>query len=91
MTVKEANPIPKSEKFLNMIDEAPIFSTLKPSGEYLQSKIDRWDKKEAMFTSHQGLDKFLRMLLGAKNAPSTFQKAMDIILQQSCERFRSFV
>lgn len=47
---------------------------------YSQVEIDKRDLYKAVFTSHQGLYRIIRMPFGRKNAPGTFQRAVDVIL-----------
>ena len=47
---------------------------------YWQIEMDEASKDLTSFVSHHGLFRYKRMPFGLKNAPYTFQRAMDIIL-----------
>lgn len=42
--------------------------------------MDERDREESAFRSHHVLYQFVRMLLGLKNAPTVFQRALNVIL-----------
>ena len=50
-------------------------------------EIAEEDRDKTTFASHSGLYRFLRMPFGIKNAPATFQRAIDIIL--SCVKWET--
>lgn len=47
---------------------------------YWRIQIDDRDIDKTTFTSHHGLHRYLGMPFSLKNAPTTFQRAIDIIL-----------
>ncbi len=47
---------------------------------YWQIPIDPRDRDKTTFTSHFGTYRFKRMPFGLRNAPATFQRAIDMIL-----------
>ncbi|CDF38306.1 unnamed protein product [Chondrus crispus] len=51
-------------------------------GECIDSLGDATDRDKTTFASHSGLYRFLRMPFALKNAPATFQRAVDIILSR---------
>lgn len=46
-------------------------------------EIRNQDKVKTAFTSHREIYRFIRMQLGLKNAPNTFQRVIDVILPKS--------
>lgn len=43
-------------------------------------EIDEEDRDKTAFTSHRGPNRLIRMPIGVRNAPGTFQRIMDVIL-----------
>lgn len=60
--------------------EVAVLSTVDVNSWYLQIKIDERKRENTVFASHHSLYWFMRMSFGPKNAPETFQRAMDGIL-----------
>lgn len=60
--------------------EETVFSTLDANSGYWHVEVDPKDRDKTAFTSHHGLYRFRRIPLGLKNAPATFQRAVDILL-----------
>ena len=82
VTKRDAYPLPRMDECIDSLGEATIFSTLDCNSGYWQIEIDDRDKDKTTFTSHSGLFRFLRMPFGLRNAPATFQRAVDIILSK---------
>lgn len=59
---------------------AKLLSTIYANCGYWQIHIDEADRDKTAFTSHHSLFRFVRMSVGFKNAPGTFQRYIDIIL-----------
>lgn len=57
-----------------------VLSTLNANRGYRQVEKDNEDTDRTAFTSHHGLHRFTRMVLGLKIALGTFQRAMDVAL-----------
>lgn len=68
------------DESIELLDKAQIFSTLDGNSGYWQ--IERVEKviDKTAFVTHNGLFKFTLMPFRLKNAPATFQYAMDVIL-----------
>jgi Reverse transcriptase (RNA-dependent DNA polymerase) len=62
------------------IGEAVVFTTLDFTSGYWQIPVDPADREKTAFTSHFGVYQFRRFPFGLRNAPGTFQRAIDIIL-----------
>ena len=80
MTVRDSYPIPRMDECIDSLGDATLFTTLDANSGYWQVEIDPADRDKTTFTSHFGLYRFLRMPFGLRNAPATFQRAMDVIL-----------
>lgn len=65
---------------MDLFGEACIFSSLDACSGYSLTEIDDGYNDNTTFTSHHELQIFFKIPLCLKNAPSTFQLAMDIIL-----------
>ena len=60
--------------------DAAVFTTLDCNSGYWQVPIAPEDRDKTTFTTHLGTFRHLRMPFGLRNAPATFQRALDIIL-----------
>ena len=65
-----------------------IFTTFDCNAGYWQVPVAPEDRNKTTFTSYLGTFRYTRMPFGLRNAPATFQRALDIILSgvrwQSC-------
>lgn len=78
LTVRDSYPLPQMDECINLLGEAMIFSTLDASSDYWQVEIDKCNREKTVFSIH-GLYQFFCMPFELKNAPVTFQRAMDVI------------
>jgi len=79
-TVKDVYPILRMDECLDSLGDATVFSTLDCHAGCWQIPVAAEDRGKTTFTSHTGLFRFLRPPFGLVNAPSSFQRALDIIL-----------
>lgn len=70
--------------------DAQIFSALDSNSGYWQIRMDDKDIYKVTFVTHHGLFRYTRMLFELKNAPATFQGAVDVILV-SVERQQAYI
>jgi Reverse transcriptase (RNA-dependent DNA polymerase) len=68
------------DECIDSLGEAVVFTTLDCNSGYWQITVDPADREKTAFTSHFGVDQFRRLPFGLRNAPGTFQRAIDIIL-----------
>lgn len=68
------------DEFFDRLGEELVFSTLDDSLRYPQIQIDDRDRDKTAFTSHHGLYRLIGMPFRLQNAPATFQRAADVIL-----------
>ena len=80
VTLRDSYPIPRMDECIDSLGDAKIFSTLDCNSGYWQIEIDEDDQEKTAFVTHQGLYHFTRMPFGLRNAPATFQRAVDIVL-----------
>jgi len=81
MTVKDANPIPRMDECIDSLGDASVFSTLDCNARYWQIQVAEEDKHLAAFTCHSGAWQCVHLPFGLCNAPATFHRAMDMILE----------
>ena len=80
MTKREFYPLPRLEDYMDTLGHAKRFSTIDANCGYWQVEMDESDKPKTAFTAHCGTFQYNRMPFGLKNAPATFQRALDMIL-----------
>lgn len=80
VTRKDAYPLPRIDDALDSLSHACWFSTLDLASGYWQVEVDPADRHKTAFITRQGLFEFNVLSFGLCNAPSTFQRLMDLIL-----------
>lgn len=80
VTKKDVYPLPRIDDVIDALGKARIFSTLDLASGYWQIPMAPEDIPKTAFITRKGLFEFLRMPFGLCNAPSTFQRAMDVML-----------
>ena len=80
VTCKDAYPLPRIDDALDSLSHACWFSTLDLASGYWQVEVDPKDRHKTAFITRQGLFEFNVLSFGLCNAPSTFQRLMDLIL-----------
>ncbi len=80
VTVGHAHPLPRVDDILDSLGNSQYFSTLDLKSAYWQISVDEKDRHKTAFVTQRGLFEFNRMPFGLVTAPTTFQRAMDLVL-----------
>jgi hypothetical protein len=80
ITVPDTYPLPRMDECIDSLGDATVFTTLDCNSGYWQIPVHPDYRDKTTFTSHYGTYQLLRLPLGLRNAPATFQRAIDIIL-----------
>ena len=81
-TIPGAYPLPLIDDCLDSLGDPEIFTTLECNTGYWQAPLALEDRDKTTFTSYLGTFRYTRMPFGLRNAPATFQRALDIILSR---------
>ena len=79
-TLTDAYPLPRMDDCIDSLGDAVVFTTLDCNSGYWQLPVAQEHQDKTSFTSHFGTFRYTRMPFGLKNAPATFQRALDINL-----------
>ena len=64
---------------LDCLTEASVFSVMDLQSGYWQLKVAPEDRHKTAFITKYGLFEYTKMPFGLCNAPSTFQRCMELI------------
>ena len=81
VTVKDSHPIPRQDDTIDALSSSTFFSVIDLSAGYWQVPLDPNSKEKTAFTTGTGLYEFNVMPFGLVNAPMTFQRLMERVLQ----------
>ena len=79
-TIKDSYPLPRVDDTLDALVGAKWFSTLDLKSGYHQVEMAEEDKEKTAFTYGRGLWHFNVMSYGLCNAPATFERLMERVL-----------
>lgn len=80
-TINDKYPIPNISDVLDKLGRCQYFSTLDLASGFYQVEMCPGDIPKTAFNVEHGHFEFLRMPMGLKNSPSTFQRVMDNVLR----------
>lgn len=80
-TIGDRYPLPNISDLLDKLGRCQYFTTLDLASGFHQIEMAKEDIPKTAFNTENGHYEFSRMPFGLKNAPSTFQRVMDNILQ----------
>ena len=80
-TVKDPYPLPRIDNTLDMLAGKRWFSNLDLASGYWQVSLSPEAICKTAFATHSGLFQFRVMPFGLCNAPATFERLMDQVLQ----------
>ena len=80
-TIKDAYPLPRIDMCLDCLSSAKIFSTIDLQSAYMQLELTEEDRSKTAFITKYGLFEYSVMPFGLCNAPSTFQRCMELVFR----------
>ncbi|MBW0578053.1 hypothetical protein O181_117768 [Austropuccinia psidii MF-1] len=81
-TVPDRYPIPKIKIALTQISQAAYITTMNTLKGFHQNVVTPRARKYLRIIAHCGVYEYLRMPFGIKNAPSHFQRMMNVIFPE---------
>ncbi|GBG60105.1 hypothetical protein CBR_g3349 [Chara braunii] len=87
ITVKNREPLPRSDDQLDRVQGCGYFSKIDLKVGYHQIAIRQEDQHKTTFQTRYGLYEFVVMPFGVCNAPGTFQHAMNRIFHDYLDKF----
>ncbi|CAB5212107.1 unnamed protein product [Rhizophagus irregularis] len=87
ITKTDAYPLPRIDELLEKFRKGNWFTSLDLAAGYHQVEMAEEDKEKTAFICSQGLYEYNVMPFGLKNAPGTFQRLMDEILEEYVGEF----
>ena len=76
-----AYPLPRVSDCLDCLHGAKLFSTLDLQAGYWQIEVKPEDRPKTAFITRSGLFEYVTMPFGLCNAPSTFERCMELIMK----------
>jgi len=80
LTLKDSYPLPRGDTCLESLGGAVYISSLDLRQGYWQQELDEKSSQKAAFVTRRGVFKFNVLAYGLCNAPASFQRLMDMVL-----------
>lgn len=80
-TTDDRYPLPNITDLLDKLGRCQYFTTLDLASGFYQIEMDKDSIPKTAFNTENGHYEYIRMPMGLKNSPSTFQRVMDNILR----------
>ena len=80
ITIADQFPLPRIDELIDDLGNTSYFTVLDARSAYWSISMDDKDKEKTAFSDGSCLWQFKRMPYGLRNAPATFQRAMNTIL-----------
>ena len=81
-TVQDNYPLPRIDAIFDQLGKSRYFTMLDAQSGYWQIPMAPEDIHKTAFITHRGLREFVRMPFGLTGAPATYQRMMDVTLQE---------
>ena len=81
VTVLDQYPIPRIDDLIDLLNKANYLTKIDLNKGFLQIPVKREDQSKTAFQTLYGKFEFLRMPFRLVNAPPTFQRSMNLVLQ----------
>ena len=73
--------MPRVDESIDALSGSKFFCTLDMASGYWQVAMNESDKSKTAFATHKGLYQFKVMPFGLTNSPATFERLMEVVLQ----------
>ena len=80
MTKRDARPLPRVGDFLDALQGYDLFTTQDLRSGYWQLSVSPEDREKTAFVTPTGSREYLRLPFGLSGAPTSFDRAMQIIM-----------